>query len=117
MKIFIQFSVMFHEISVTCIVFFLQILDEKVDFSEKVNSKIGSLDKIKHQPGGGDVKVSHRSIHSNSQNRMVSISELFFINPYPHTLHSLMPLQQANFENIVGKSRKHFLCFVGKIRL
>lgn len=29
----------------------------KLDFKDKAKPKIGSKDNIKHQPGGGDVKV------------------------------------------------------------
>ncbi|WAR05414.1 TAU-like protein, partial [Mya arenaria] len=34
----------------------VQILDEKVDFTEKAKPKVGSMDKVKHTPGGGDKK-------------------------------------------------------------
>lgn len=33
----------------------LQILDQKIEL--KVQSKVGSLDNVKHRPGGGDKKV------------------------------------------------------------
>lgn len=35
-----------------------QILDEKLEFSTKAQSKVGSMDNADHQPSGGDVKVS-----------------------------------------------------------
>ena len=34
-----------------------QIFDEKVEFTEIASPKVGSMDKVKHKPGGGDKKV------------------------------------------------------------
>lgn len=35
----------------------VEVKSEKLDFKEKVQSKIGSLDNITHTPGGGTKKV------------------------------------------------------------
>lgn len=36
----------------------MEVKSEKLDFKDKVQSKIGSLDNISHVPGGGNKKVS-----------------------------------------------------------
>lgn len=35
----------------------VEVKSEKLDFKDKVQSKIGSLDNITHVPGGGNKKV------------------------------------------------------------
>ena len=40
-----------------CGLFIFQIYDEKLEFTEKAGSKVGSMDKVTHKPGGGDKKV------------------------------------------------------------
>lgn len=35
----------------------MEVKSEKLDFKDKVQSKIGSLDNISHVPGGGNKKV------------------------------------------------------------
>jgi hypothetical protein len=35
-----------------------QIESQKLEFKETARSKVGSLDKVKHKPGGGDIVVS-----------------------------------------------------------
>ena len=40
-----------------CGLFLFQIYDEKLEFTEKAGSKVGSMDKVTHKPGGGDKKV------------------------------------------------------------
>ena len=42
----------------------MQIYDEKLEFSEKVGSKVGSMEKVTHKPGGGDKKVMVLHIRS-----------------------------------------------------
>lgn len=36
----------------------MEVKSEKLDFKDRVQSKIGSLDNITHVPGGGNKKVS-----------------------------------------------------------
>ncbi len=36
----------------------VQIESHKVSFKEKVQPKVGSMDNVNHEPGGGNVKVS-----------------------------------------------------------
>lgn len=38
----------------------MEVKSEKLDFKERVQSKIGSLDNITHVPGGGNKKVKGR---------------------------------------------------------
>lgn len=35
----------------------IEVKSEKLDFKEKIGSKVGSLDNITHTPGGGNKKV------------------------------------------------------------
>lgn len=38
----------------------MEVKSEKLDFKDRVQSKIGSLDNITHVPGGGNKKVKGR---------------------------------------------------------
>lgn len=39
--------------------YMFQIETQKVDFKDAAKSKVGSMDKVKHKPGGGDIKVRY----------------------------------------------------------
>lgn len=42
----------------------MEVKSEKLDFKDKVQSKIGSLDNISHVPGGGNKKVKGHWVKS-----------------------------------------------------
>jgi len=42
----------------------VEVKSEKLDFKDKVQSKIGSLDNISHVPGGGNKKVKGRWVEN-----------------------------------------------------
>lgn len=40
----------------------MKIESVKLDFKEKAQAKVGSLDNAHHVPGGGNVKVRHKIV-------------------------------------------------------
>lgn len=41
----------------------MKIESVKLDFKEKAQAKVGSLDNAHHVPGGGNVKVRDEAVH------------------------------------------------------
>lgn len=54
----------------------------KLDFKEKAQAKVGSLDNAHHVPGGGNVKVRNK-VMSDLAFFFFNSSETFFINMGP----------------------------------
>lgn len=50
----------------------MEVKSEKLDFKDKVQSKIGSLDNISHVPGGGNKKVKGCWVESRHTARVLA---------------------------------------------
>jgi microtubule-associated protein tau len=69
----------------------VEVKSEKLDFKDRVQSKIGSLDNITHVPGGGNKKVRGSNGRSYGDKRASRVDEdfnLWVLSPFGGSISS-----------------------------